>query len=247
MEISFYGMSDVGCCRSNNEDTFVLQTIWDNDHILAVVIDGCGGYEGGEHAAYLASQGILDFLKGCSESDDYQEQLRLSVIHANNLIFSRRFPPYERMCCVLTAAIMDLKKHLVHMAHVGDTRCYLHTSNQLAKITRDHSFVGPLEDNGIISEKEAMEHPHRNIITRSVGSRQLDYQTDYVSVDTKSIEYPCELLLCSDGLYDMLFSSEILSVLNENLTTQHKVEKLIEQAKLAGGKDNITVILLYIK
>ncbi len=245
MKTTFFGMSDIGCRRSNNEDAFILQHIWDENHLLAVVIDGCGGYEGGEYAAQLASKCILEHMLECP-TDDYQEQLRLAVIYANNTIISQQYPPRHLMCCVLTAALIDLQKQQVHIAHIGDTRCYMYNHSAYIKLTKDHSVVGEMEDASLITEEQAIVHPRRNIITRCVGRNTLDYQTTKIDSLTIPFSCPSALLLCSDGLYDMLLSNEIVSILGKPLDTQNKVEELINKAKAAGGKDNITIILIEI-
>ncbi len=244
MQINFYGKSDVGCIRSNNEDTFVLQQIGDEKYLLAVVIDGCGGYEGGEYAAELAGCCILEHMQKPLQGD-LTEQLREAMIYANNTIIDKQLPPYEKMCCVATAAFIDLTDvPTIYVAHVGDTRLYAYADGELCKLTSDHSQVGRMEEKGMLTEEEAMRHPFRNVITRSLGEKHLDAGASYVQMLTGEFEAPYTFLLCSDGLYDMLRSDEIAAVLGQEISTQDKVERLIAQAKEAGGKDNVTVLLI---
>ncbi len=247
MKLTFYGKSDVGCVRSNNEDTFVLQQIGDKKHLLAVVIDGCGGYTGGEYAAELAGRCILEHMQKILQAD-LTEQLREAMIYANNAIIEKQLPPYEKMCCVATAAFIDLTPvPTIYIAHVGDTRLYAYADGELCKLTSDHSQVGRMEEKGMLTEEEAMHHPFRNVITRSLGEKRLEPQSSYIQRLAGEFEAPYTFLLCSDGLYDMLRSAEIVAVLDLDISTEEKVKRLIEHAKEAGGKDNITILLIEMK
>ena len=174
-KISFYGQTDVGRVRKNNEDTFLVCNLWDDDHILAVVIDGVGGYEGGEVAAAIARDSILEYLER-NPFGDRLELLKHAVIYANNCIFKEREekPGLSSMSCVLTASLTELVSMRVNIAHVGDTRLYQYSSDHIEKLSHDHSLVGYREEIGDLTEEEAMNHPQRNIISRDVGSSYLD-------------------------------------------------------------------------
>lgn len=114
----------------------------------------------------------------------------------------------------------------------------------LEKLSKDHSLVGLQEDAGLLSEKEALSHPRRNIITRFIGNSRLDWNTNYMMDLIFPIETDTQYLICSDGLYDMITSDEITEVLSQEVSLQQKVETLINRANRAGGKDNITAIIL---
>lgn len=240
-----YGNSDKGLVRTNNEDTFIAQTIWDTYHWLLVVIDGLGGYEGGEVAAAIAKETILHTVERMKGSDCL-DTIMQSVTDANNEIFNQRNNE-ERlsdMGCVITAAILDLEKKQLNVAHVGDTRLYQLDSNGLTKLTHDHSFVGTLEDEGRITEEDAMNHPRRNLIDRIVGDEIKDTETSrFIEAAIFPIEKGVQYLLCSDGLSDMISSAEINSVLQKSVNVKKKVYQLIDAANKKGGKDNITVII----
>lgn len=243
MNSIFYGATDAGCCRENNEDNFLLEQ--NGDYILNVVADGCGGYEGGEMASYLACKCIKEHLDDIPAEALGPDTLKQAVIYANNAIVSQHSNPYlSNMCCVLTAALFDIAHAYIHMCHVGDTRLYQYIDGKLEKLSRDHSLVGKQEDSGLISEEEAMRHPSRNIITRAVGSRRLYYGTDYITSNSFPIQSDAQYMICSDGLYDMVSSSDIAEILKNNTTPQEKVESLISAANKAGGKDNITVTIV---
>ena len=244
--ISFCGATDLGKIRTNNEDAFVVQTIWDDNHILAVVIDGVGGYEGGEVAAELAQKHIVEYLNNYSDGDRL-ELIKEAVVHANNIIFEERKinRQYSNMSCVLTAALIEVQERRINMAHVGDTRLYQYANDTLTKLSHDHSLVGYREEIGELSEIEAMRHPQRNVIGRDIGSVRLDNnRNDYIEVAEFPLIAKSTLLLCSDGLCDMLTSGEICSVLKTDCGLDDKANALIQAANKAGGKDNITVVLV---
>ena len=245
-KVAFYGQTDVGRVRTNNEDNFVVSRIWDEQHILAVVIDGVGGYEGGEVAAQIAGDSIQDYLMRNSEGDRLV-LLKEAVICANNWIYHQRKanPNLCNMSCVLTAAIIELASMRVNIAHVGDTRLYQYSSGRIEKLTHDHSLVGYREEIGNLTEEEAMTHPQRNIISRDVGSSLLDENNmTYVETASYPLENKTQLLLCSDGLCDMITSWKMAEILSQDIPVEDKVRELIESALNAGGRDNVTVIVV---
>lgn len=240
-----YGNSDKGLIRTNNEDAFIVQTIWDTNHWLLVVIDGLGGYEGGEVAASIAKETILHSVEEM-KGRDCLDAIMQSVTDANNAIFNQRNNKegLGDMGCVVTAAILDLEKRQLNVAHVGDTRLYQLDSNGLSKLTHDHSFVGTLEDEGRISEDDAMNHPRRNLIDRTVGDDLKDIDTPkFIEAAVFPVFKGNQYLLCSDGLSDMITSAEIDSILQKKTNLKNKVNHLINSANNKGGKDNITVIV----
>ena len=248
-KVAFFGQTDVGRVRTNNEDAFLVRGIWDDRHVLAVVIDGVGGYEGGEVAAAIARDSILDFLQN-HPSGDSLGLLKKAVTYANNMIYREREakPELSSMSCVLTAALVELDKMRVNVAHVGDTRLYQYASDRMEKLSHDHSLVGYREEIGDLTEEEAMNHPQRNIISRDVGSCMLDdNDTSYVEVASYPLEAKSQLLLCSDGLCDMVTSNEMAYILSQNITVEEKVAELIDAALAHGGKDNVTVVLVDIE
>ena len=247
--VTFFGKSDLGRIRTNNEDAYLLCNIWDKEHILAVAIDGVGGYEGGEVAAALAQESILEFLN-INTSGDCLDLLKQAVIAANNRIFCEReqTPSLANMSCVLTASLIELDSMRVNIAHVGDTRIYQYSSSQLEKLSHDHSLVGYREEIGDLTEEEAMTHPQRNIISRDVGSCLLSTDdTDYVEVASFPLENNTQLLLCSDGLCDMISSKTMSAILAKQISVENKVDMLIQAALDAGGRDNVTVVLVSIE
>ncbi len=242
------GLTDMGRKRTNNEDAFIATPLWDG-YQLAVAIDGVGGYEGGEIAAAIAQEGIVEYLKEHTEGDHLQ-LLRQAVIYVNNKIVQQHREDSTRsnMSCVLTAALFDVKNNQVHMAHVGDSRMYMYCNGQLDKLSHDHSLVGYQEEQGILSEEEAMHHPQRNLIMRSVGADIMNDDTDQVETQTFPIpRLDCAFLLCSDGLTDLVTSQQIIDVLENGSSVPAKLQQLVDDANDAGGKDNITVVIVEFK
>ena len=245
LKATVYGNSDTGIVRNNNEDAYIAQLIWDDKHWLLVVIDGLGGYEGGEVAASIAKRTILNSVEKM-HGKNCLDVIMQSVADANNAIFDQRNSTegLDNMGCVITAVMLDLAKKQLSVAHVGDTRLYQYNNNGLVKLTHDHSFVGGLEDEGHITEEDAMNHPRRNLIDRIVGYGLKDIESPrFIEASVFPVSKGDQYLLCSDGLSDMITSTEICSVLQKGINVRKKVKRLIDFANKKGGKDNITVIV----
>ena len=244
MKALYYGDTNIGNIRPKNEDAFVLKEVWGGTHLLAVVIDGVGGNGGGDIAANLAVRCISEHLYESKQTTYSLDALQAAVIFANNSIYAQHYNPWlSQMSCVLTAALINLEDGKMDVCHVGDTRIYMLKNDVMTKVTSDHSFIGPLEESGEYTEEQAMKHPQRNIITRSVGKDILHWGTEYIQTHTLHLK-PCTLLLCSDGLYDMVHSSQMKRILQDPIPAEKRVEKLIDAALVAGGKDNVTIIVI---
>lgn len=244
MADNFYGTTDAGKMRDNNEDNFIAQHILSGKYIAGCVIDGVGGYEGGEIAASLARTAILQTLK--KGSGDILQLLRTAFGEANKKICEKKEKSGENphMACVATLALTDIKENKFYYAHVGDTRLYLFRDNSLVKVTHDHSFVGFLEESGRLTEEAAMNHPKRNEINKALGFDENFSEPEYIDLGESPFLPGDILLLCSDGLSDMLNSRTIAGILNSPRSLKEKSNALIDAANLAGGKDNITVVLI---
>lgn len=243
MPENFAALTDTGKMRSNNEDAFVLEESADKRFVLAAVIDGVGGYNGGEVAAAMAKEELQE-LAGRIRSAD--PSILLTSFRAANLkIFEAKTEgPYQEMACVLTAVIVDTKENRLAFAHLGDTRLYLYRDGSLVKITHDDSFVGLLEDTNRISEQEALNHPKRNEINKALGFEISWSAPDHVETGESPFLPGDLVMLCSDGLTDMLNRSEITTILDEDTPLDEKAKALVAAANEKGGKDNITVALV---
>lgn len=238
------GQTDVGRHRQDNQDTFISVPLWSAHDALLVVIDGVGGYAGGAQAAALAKEAIGQYMS--TPTGDTLTMLREAVVHANNQIVrhKQQDPTLARMCCVLTAAVADADARRLLFVHVGDTRLYRFREQQLEKLTHDHSLVGVREDANQLTEREAMRHPRRNEILRDVGSvtHRVD-DSDFLESGETDFLPGDGLILCSDGLTDMLTRAQLTEVLNQPIPVADQVDELIRQANEQGGYDNITVVL----
>jgi serine/threonine protein phosphatase PrpC len=239
------GNTHPGMRRTENEDTYTCRQLWSPDKALLVVVDGVGGYAGGKRAAAIARESIDQYMQ--TPKGDTLTMLREAVIFANNRIAEERAqnPKYGEMCCVLTAAVADATAGAVYFVHVGDTRMYRYRKGVLQKLTKDHSFVGLREDAGEITEREAMSHPQRNQILREVGSaiHRIDDE-DFMQYGQEELLPGDGLLLCSDGLTDMVTAKQVAEILATTAAINTKVNNIIALANDAGGHDNITVVLL---
>lgn len=244
--LHYHGATDIGNKRTNNEDTFICQQLWDERHLLVAAIDGMGGYEGGEVAAALARDTIISYL-GSHTTGNRMDLLCEAVTEANNVIFHERQLNEERknMGCVLTAGLFDLEENILNVAHVGDSRLYRFANSRLEKLTHDHSPVGEREDSGHLSEAQAMAHPRRNEVNRCVGMAEHAIGDEQF---LEAIMFPLSAnqtyLFCTDGLSDMLSAAAIMQKLIGKDSVQQKVQKLIDAANNNGGKDNITAIIV---
>lgn len=245
-KINSFGKTDTGKLRENNEDNLIFQPIWDEKHLLGVVIDGVGGYAGGEAAAETAKKTIVEFLEKYPNGERLM-LLKEAVTEANNQIYQERRnqPQYSNMSCVLTACLVEVEKKQFNMVHIGDTRLYRFCKGSLKKLSHDHSYVGAREDMGGLTEAEAMSHPRRNEINRLLGENlhQAD-DKDFIQAETFPLLPGSILLLCSDGLTDLVTRAEISGVLSQEIPLEQKVQALIDLANDKGGKDNITVVLI---
>ncbi|MEO7444256.1 MAG: protein phosphatase 2C domain-containing protein [Ferruginibacter sp.] len=243
---SIAGISDKGQKRSNNEDSFVAETIPGTGMQLAAVIDGVGGYEGGEIAADITCKCFLTHQGELKEN--IIPQLKQIIAEANQKIFEARKadPSKSQMACVLTAAVTDADNNKFYYAHVGDTRLYLLRDGSLVKISHDHSPIGFLEETGRLTEAAAMKHPRRNEINKALGFQgDIDIQGDFIEASESPFLPGDMLLLCSDGLTDMIESSTILEILLQDTSLDQKTKTLVDAANAAGGEDNITLVLVH--
>lgn len=231
--------------RDNNEDLCYLESLNNGKYLLAMVCDGVGGEAAGEVAAYIAVNQLAKYLKDCT--DISLDTLRSGLIAANNAIIEeQRNPRQAHMCTCVSACIISPETNELHICHVGDTRIYALCNNgiELAKLTKDHSFVGRLLDEGLIFEAEGMLYPKRNRIDRCLGSRQLSWFDDYIYAITIPLEGIDRLLLCSDGFYDVVRSDEMKIILAKGDSPEATAKTLVMDAYDKGSHDNISVIII---
>jgi serine/threonine protein phosphatase PrpC len=234
--------SHTGIRRSNNEDCVVA----DESHSLIVLADGMGGHKAGEVASAMAANGVMKNLGHWLEksrettiSRNLKKAITRFINEANSLIYQESLLDYEKRGMGTTIVVAVLRKNKLTIAHVGDSRAYLLRDEKLIQLTEDHTKVREQIRSGMITFEKSSKSPLRHVLTRAVGVM------DYVEVDIQEIIISDEdkVLLCSDGLTDMLSEQEITKILNTEITLDKSVSKLIKCANDAGGIDNITLAL----
>ncbi len=239
--MKFYGNTDIGAVRRENQDYFVNLRL-DENAVLSVVCDGMGGANAGNIASEMAANTISKYVKASYNptmtSLNIEKLLRGAVETANIEIFdtAEKNPEYKGMGTTVVAALV--KDGTAYIAHVGDSRAYLITAEGVEQLTRDHSVVQSLLESAEITPEQARSHPRKNVITRAVGI------FDTVEVDFNEVNIGNEILLmCTDGLSGFLTADEI-----KNVTLQNESELvpdiLIKKAIENKSSDNITVTVI---
>lgn len=239
MQIEF--QTSVGRKRKNNQDTVGVYKNKKNI-TLAIVADGMGGHQAGDTASYLAVTGLGEVWEETmlTQKDDVCDWLVDHIQEENARIFDQGSinPEMFGMGTTIVATVI-LEDELI-LAHVGDSRAYIVRDEEIKQLTDDHSLVNELIKTGEISAEMAQNHPKKNILVRSIGV------PGEVEVDISLISFKPQdmILLCSDGLTNMLTDDEIKEVMLTDSLLKNRVEKLIELANIAGGTDNITVLII---
>jgi len=232
--------SDAGRMRSENQDRSYV----DEERGIFLVVDGLGGHAAGGIAADTALDAIRAEL--LSLDGDVPNSVRNAIAAANNRICdaAESNEEWRGMACVLTLAVMDGER--VVAGHVGDSRLYLIWNGTIRKLTSDHSPVGEREDRGELSESEAMLHPRRHEVFRDVGTRRRDPdEPDFVEVKEFLFKPDAAMLLCSDGLSDLVTSAEMNEIVERYDGDAEQVARdLVDAANRAGGKDNVTAVFV---
>jgi serine/threonine protein phosphatase PrpC len=232
------GATDAGLHREVNEDRYHI----DEARGLFIVIDGIGGQAAGGKAADVALAMIRERLE--RETGPVADRVREAIAIANNEIYrlSTIRPEWDGMACVLTALVV--RDGTATIGHVGDTRLYKIRDGRIEKVTRDHSPIGEREDAKELSEIEAMRHPRRNEVYRDVGSEpHSPGDAQFIDLFEIPFEPDAALLLCSDGLSDLVESTSMLRTITHLAgDPEGVVRTLIESAIAAGGKDNVTTV-----
>ena len=228
-----YALSDTGLVRELNEDTVLVR---EGKHMLCILADGMGGHRAGEVASALAAKKVADMLSG---KQPMPADMMQAVLSANRAVYAQQKdnPDQQGMGTTLTALWED--EDSVVIGHVGDSRAYLYRTGRLHQMTEDHSMVGEMLREGLITQDEARSHPYRNVITQAVGTDET------VKPDVlRTIKMPGDKwLLCSDGLSDMVEDSEIARVIGQ-YSAREAAQVLMSMALKNGGRDNVSVILL---
>jgi len=236
-----YFQTDIGMMRTSNEDNVTI--LKREDALLAIVADGMGGHNAGEIASKLVIEHFevaWNQLPNDITAVAAEEWLQKEIEVANGLVFQYATDNEDcsGMGTTIVAAICTSK--FATIAHIGDSRCYLHNQSGFHQITEDHSYVNYLVKAGGISKEDAEQHPRKNVLTRALGTNES------VDIDVKTVllEVNDKMLICSDGLYSQIEADEIEKIVQQDKPLAELAEVLIEMAKANGGDDNISIVLL---
>ncbi|MBO4245280.1 MAG: Stp1/IreP family PP2C-type Ser/Thr phosphatase [Bacilli bacterium] len=238
---SFY-LTDAGKVRTHNEDSVTILKN-SNNETLMIVADGMGGHKAGEVASSIAVTHLGQRFVGLSSVGDKMEASKwlydnINEINKNIIDYTKEHPESEGMGTTLVCAL--LTNDFLLFGNIGDSSGFIIKNGELHKVTKDHTLVNLLVEAGNLTLEEAKNHPKKNVLMRALGA------SDKAELDIFDVDINCEgILLCSDGLTNMLSNESITKVLNdETLEIEEKVIKLIKKCNARGGTDNITVAYL---
>ncbi len=249
-------LTDIGCKRERDEDALLTTEIMQYTQVgsrvigLYAVADGMGGVSAGEVASRLVvealarhvTRDILEPRVASSDSTtDYGAILRTAAEQANMEVFNARQHAHTSMGSTLVAALLIGTQ--AYIANVGDSRAYVLSTHGIRQVTKDHSLVQALVDSEKIRETEIRTHPQRNLITRNMGDK-LEVQVDLFPVTLQAGQY---LLLCCDGLWEMVEDDQVHRIVLESRDPQEACRELINAANANGGEDNITCVIVYVE
>ena len=267
LTVRSFGLTDRGRVRAVNEDQFVILDLARTLHVrqtsvsqaknqygshrgqVFVVADGMGGHQAGETASAISVLTVEGFLLNTlkkffheqrSEEHSVMQEFRSALLEADARIFeeANQHPEMIGMGTTLTMAFAVNRRLLV--AHAGDSRCYLLSGGKLQRLTQDHTLVAEMLKYGAVSPEEASRHPYRHVITNALGGNKQGVQVDMHRLDLEAGDV---VMLCSDGLSEMVLDERIAAILFEEQEPQQACERLVTAANERGGTDNITVIV----
>lgn len=233
--------TEIGIRESNQDSLFVPSKEFGESCAytpLVVVADGMGGHRAGNIASLLAVNSIQSYVELHNE-DNKRELLQHAINYANKAVFLASKEDVDCFGMGTTAVMAYVEEKYFSFANVGDSRLYLLSSGGLSQLSRDHSFVEELFEQGVITREQADLHPQRHILTRAIGVAQ------YVKADTALRPWKTGdlIMLCSDGLHGSVSLDEMSSILTSSNDLAHACDKLVETALANGSRDNITVVL----
>ena len=240
-----WGLTDQGCVRKQNQDAYQIVKL-DRNSLLCIVCDGMGGAKSGNIASTLAMDVFVEEVRRTWKPGIAQpaleQMLRGAVKLANFTVYdqAQQFEEFDGMGTTLVAALIH--GHRVTVVNVGDSRAYKVDSDGIRQISRDHSLVQMMVDRGELSPEVARTYPGKNFITRAIGTETM-VECDFYHFDVKKGDY---LLLCSDGLSNMMDEQEMLFEIVHGVKKQYCCQRLLNIAKNRGAPDNVTSILIMI-
>ena len=243
--MQYWGLTDPGCVRSQNQDAYRLEML-DKNTLLCVVCDGMGGAKSGNIASELAVDVFTQEIKGswkASMDDDAREQmLRGAVKLANFTVYDQgqQFEEFTGMGTTLVAALISGKNAMI--VNVGDSRAYHIDGDGVEQLTVDHSLVQMMVSRGELTAEQARNYPGKNLITRAIGTES----SVMCDVFRKKLNRGDCLLLCTDGLSNMIDEQEMLFEVVHGLDKSKCCQRLLDIAKKRGAPDNVTSVMVMI-
>jgi serine/threonine protein phosphatase PrpC len=241
--MNIYAETDVGMVRQMNQDAYYISEENDN-YKLCILADGMGGYTGGEIASRLACVSAADYIKkNFEDGKPYTKEELMQIVsdamqQANAIVYEKSREEKELEQMGTTLEICLIYNNRVFIGHIGDSRIYRIRQGIMRKITVDHSYVQKLVKDGTITKEEAIHHPKKNMLMKALGCEE-KIEPDIMVKGFNSNDI---ILICSDGLTNMIAEQEIYNIIVENIETA--TQNLIKKAKELGGYDNITVIII---
>ena len=240
-----WGVTDAGCVRSQNQDVFQIVNL-DRNAALCIVCDGMGGAKSGNVASQLTAEVFAEEVKRTWTSDMDQSQidqmLQSAVKLANFTVYdqAQQFEDFSGMGTTLVAAL--IKDEEITVVNVGDSRAYGINSHGIRRLTVDHSLVEVMVQRGELTAEEAKSYPGKNYITRAIGTESM-VECDLFHMD---MERGDSLLLCSDGLSNIIDDQEILFEVVHGMNNELCCQRLLDIAKNRGAPDNVTCVMVQI-
>lgn len=243
--MQFYGVSDIGKKRNENQDKIYVPES-DSEIKLFIVADGMGGANAGSVASSLAVDYVKKYIKENFNNIDYEREsiedlIRKAMFDANNFVYneSKKNMEYAGMGTTLITAIAY--KNKIFIGHIGDSRLYRIRKNIIRQLTKDQSYVQALVDNGSITKEEAQNHPQKNVLLKVLGCEK-NVEPDII---TKGFLKDDIILICTDGLTNMVDTEDIYNmIVSDKDNVKLICEKLVNEAIENGGYDNISVVLI---
>jgi protein phosphatase len=232
-----WGNTDPGNIRKNNEDAWLI----DPALSLAVVADGMGGAACGEVASAITAETISEYLRENDEGKDPQTVIAEAIGLANRRVLEKAKISTDCKGMGSTVVLALLRNPLVYIANVGDSRAYLLRDGVLTQLSYDQTLLNELCSTTPMTAEEIERFPHKHVLTMAVGTTERIKIQNYEG----EVEVGDQILLCSDGLTGPVPDTDIRNILQESITVEQKVDKLIALAKERGGPDNVTAVLLH--
>ena len=238
MKFKYVTLTDVGLKRSDNEDSFGVYEV--DNGLLVIVCDGLGGNKAGDIASKLAVQTIAQTFQNLTDTECL-ERIKLSILEANKKVMEQSNKDFDMKGMATTAETLFLKDDTAFWGHVGDSRIYYLKNQKLKQLSKDHSLIQKLIDEGYLTLKEAENHPNKNIIMRALGD------SENVEVDVSKLKInPAEFgkfFVCTDGVTTVLQNDELEKILNNN-NVHYISEVIANMVEKRGAPDNYTFVII---